>query len=126
MSKPFIEVVQDSPKVGLGTPVETKKPLSLILPLAGPPFSFKLRKRLFPVLSLKPLLRHPLARGPAPRLRARLANRGVAPARGAYNYSSHILICIISLFIIILFSPVNSIFMQKHNFQVTVNNTNNV
>ena len=63
MAKSFIDVVQDSPRAGLGIPIKTKNPLSqTILPLAEPPFGFKLRKRLVPVFSRERLFRHPFAR----------------------------------------------------------------
>ena len=43
MAKSFIDVVQDSPRTGLGIPVKTKKPLSRTnAPPTGPPFRFKL------------------------------------------------------------------------------------
>ena len=48
MAKYFIDVVQDSPRTGLGIPVETKKKtLSPInTPPAEPAFGFKLRGQL--------------------------------------------------------------------------------
>ena len=49
MAKSFIDVVQDSPRTGLGIPVKTKKPLSRTnTPAAEPPFGFKLRRQLVP------------------------------------------------------------------------------
>ena len=49
MSKSFIDVVQDSPRTGLGIPVETKKTLSRTnTPPVEPPFGFKLRGQLVP------------------------------------------------------------------------------
>ena len=49
MKKSFIDVVQDSPKTGLGIPVETKNPLSRTntRPME-PPFGFKLHGQLVP------------------------------------------------------------------------------
>ena len=47
MAKYFIDVVQDSPRAGLGIPVKTKNPLSRTnTPPAEPPFGFKLRGQL--------------------------------------------------------------------------------
>ena len=49
MVKSFIDVVQDSPRTGLGIPVKTKNPLYLSnTPPAEPPFGFKLRGQLVP------------------------------------------------------------------------------
>ena len=49
MAKSFNDVVEDSPKTGLGIPVKTKKPLSgTNAPPVEPPFGFKLRGRLVP------------------------------------------------------------------------------
>ena len=49
MARSVEDVVQDSPRMGLGIPVKTKKPLSRInAPPAEPPFSFKIRGRLIP------------------------------------------------------------------------------
>ena len=49
MAKSFIDVVQDSPRTGLGIPVKTKNPLSLTKTLsAEPPFGFKLQWWLVP------------------------------------------------------------------------------
>ena len=49
MAKSFIDVVQDSPRTGLGIPVKTKKSLSHTnTPPAKPPFGFKLHGRLVP------------------------------------------------------------------------------
>ena len=43
MAKSFIDVVQDSPRTGLGIPVKTKKTLSRTkTPPAEPPFGIKL------------------------------------------------------------------------------------
>ena len=51
MSKSFIDVVKDSSRTGLGTPVETKqKTPRTILLLSEPPFGFKLHEQLVPVL----------------------------------------------------------------------------
>ena len=47
MAKSVIDVLQDSPRTGLGIPVKTKKPLSRTnIPTVGPPFGFKLHGRL--------------------------------------------------------------------------------
>ena len=44
MAKSFIDLVQDSPKTGLGIPVKTKNPLSRTnTPPVEPPIGFKLR-----------------------------------------------------------------------------------
>ena len=43
MAKSFIDVVQDSPRTGLGIPVKNKKK-----PPTEPPFGFKLRGQLVP------------------------------------------------------------------------------
>ena len=52
MAKFFIDVVQDSPRTGLGIPVKTKKPLSRTnTPPAEPPFGFKLHGWLVPLKS---------------------------------------------------------------------------
>ena len=68
MAKCFIDVVQDSPRTGLGIPVETKKPLSRTnIPPAEPSFGFKLRGRLVPASSRVRLFRHPFARDSYPR-----------------------------------------------------------
>ena len=49
MAKSFIDVVQDSPRTGLGIPIKTKNPLSRTnTPPAEPPFGFKLRGQLVP------------------------------------------------------------------------------
>ena len=50
MAKSFIDVVQDSPRTGLGIPVKTiKKTLSRTnIPPAKPPFGFKLHGWLVP------------------------------------------------------------------------------
>ena len=49
MAKYFIDVVQDSPRTGLGIPVKTKKLLSRTnIPPAEPPFGFKLHGQLVP------------------------------------------------------------------------------
>ena len=49
MVKSFIDVVQDSPRTRLATPVKTKNPLSRTnTPPAEPPFGFKLHGRLVP------------------------------------------------------------------------------
>ena len=49
MAKSFKNVVQKSPRKGLGIPVKTKKPLSRTdTPPAKPPFGFKLHGRLVP------------------------------------------------------------------------------
>ena len=49
MAKYFIDVVQDSPRSGLGIPIKTKNPLSLTnTPPAKPPFGFELRGRFVP------------------------------------------------------------------------------
>ena len=49
MAKSFKVVVQDSPRTGLGIPVETKNPLSRTkTPPAEPPFGFKLHGCLVP------------------------------------------------------------------------------
>ena len=49
MAKSFRDVVQHSPRTGLGIPVETKNPLSQTnTPPVEPPFGFKLRGRLVP------------------------------------------------------------------------------
>ena len=49
MAKSFIDVVQDSSRMGLGIPVRTRIPLSQTKTLpAEPPFGFKLRVRLVP------------------------------------------------------------------------------
>ena len=49
MAKSFIDVVQDSPRMGLGIPVKTKNPLSRTkTPPAEPPFGFKLHGWLVP------------------------------------------------------------------------------
>ena len=46
MKKSFMDIVQNSPRTSLGIPVKSKNPLSrTMLPLAGPPFGFKLHKR---------------------------------------------------------------------------------
>ena len=49
MAKSFIDLVQDSPRTGLGTPVKTENPLyqNNTLP-AETPFGFKLRGQLVP------------------------------------------------------------------------------
>ena len=52
MAKSFIDMVQVSPRTGLGIPVKTKIPLSRnILSLTRPPFGFKGHECLVPVLS---------------------------------------------------------------------------
>ena len=72
MAKFFIDVVQDSPRTGLGIPVKTKKKPSLIsTPPAEPPFGFKLRGQLVPAQSHVRLFRHPLARYSHPQTHAR-------------------------------------------------------
>ena len=49
MTKSFIDVVQDSPRTGLGIPVKIKNPLSRTnTPTAEPPFGFKFRGHLVP------------------------------------------------------------------------------
>ena len=49
MAKSFIDIVQDSPRTGLGIPVKTKKPLFRTnTPPAEPPFGFKLHGWLVP------------------------------------------------------------------------------
>ena len=49
MAKSFKDIIQDSPRTGLGIPVKAKKPLSRTnTPPAEPPFGFKLRGRLVP------------------------------------------------------------------------------
>ena len=49
MAKSLIDIVQDSPRTGLGIPVKTKNPLSRTnTPPMEPPFGFKLRGRLVP------------------------------------------------------------------------------
>ena len=49
MAKSFKNVVQDSPRMGLGIPVKTKKRLSRTnTPPAEPSFGFKLHVRLVP------------------------------------------------------------------------------
>ena len=49
MAKSFIDVVQDSPRTGLGIPAKTKNPLSRTkTPPAEPPFGFKLHGWLVP------------------------------------------------------------------------------
>ena len=49
MAKCFKDVVQDSPRTGLGIPVTTENPLFRTnTPPTEPPFSFKLRGRLIP------------------------------------------------------------------------------
>ena len=76
MAKYFIDIVQDSPRTSLAMPVKTKKPLSrTILPLAGPPFRFKLHERLIPVSSRDRLFRHPLTRDPSLGLCGRRASQ---------------------------------------------------
>ena len=46
MAKSFINVVQNSSRTSLCIPVKIKNPLSrTMLPLAGPPFGFKLYER---------------------------------------------------------------------------------
>ena len=84
MAKSFIDLVQDSPRSSLGIPVKSENLLSrTILPLAGPPFGFKLHERLVPLLSHERLFRYPFARDPPPRPCVRLTNSGAAPARRA-------------------------------------------
>ena len=47
MAKYFKDVVQESPRTGLGIPVKTKKPLSRTnTPPTQPLYGFKVRKRL--------------------------------------------------------------------------------
>ena len=76
MAKSFIDVVQDSPRTSLDIPSKTKTPLSrTILPLAGPPFGFKLHERLVLVSSRERLFRHPFSP------HARSANSGATPVR---------------------------------------------
>ena len=49
MAKSFQDVVQDSPRAGLGIPVKTKNPLSETnIPPAERPFGFELRGRFVP------------------------------------------------------------------------------
>ena len=49
MVKSFKDVVQDSPRTGLGIPVKTKNLLSQTnTPSVEPPFGFKLRGQLVP------------------------------------------------------------------------------
>ena len=50
MVKSFIDVVQDSPRAGLGIPVKTQKKLlsRTNTPPAEPPFGFKFRRQLVP------------------------------------------------------------------------------
>ena len=49
MAKSFIDVLQDSPRTGLGIPVKTKIPLFRTnTPPAEPPFGFKLHGWLVP------------------------------------------------------------------------------
>ena len=49
MAKSFIDVVQESPRTGLGIPVKTKSHLSRTrTPPAEPPFGFKLHGWLVP------------------------------------------------------------------------------
>ena len=49
MAKSFIDVVQDSPRTGVGIPVKTKKtPLTNQYTARGTAFSFKLRGQLVP------------------------------------------------------------------------------
>ena len=80
MAKSFTDVVQDSPRMGIGIPAKAKKPLSrAIFLLAGPTFRFKLLERLVRVLSCERVFRRTFARDPFLRLRIRLANPGDAP-----------------------------------------------
>ena len=63
MKKSFIDIAQDSSRAGLGIPVKTKNLLfQNLIPLAEPPFGFKLQERLVPVSSRKRLFRQPFAR----------------------------------------------------------------
>ena len=49
MAKSFIDVVQGSPRTGLGIPVGTKNPLYRTnTPPVGPLFGFELRRQLVP------------------------------------------------------------------------------
>ena len=51
MAKSFKDVLQDSPRTGLGIPVKTKNPLSRTnTPPAEPPFGFKFRPMFSPKL----------------------------------------------------------------------------
>ena len=72
MAKSFKDVVQFSPRTGLGIPVEIKKPLSRSnTPPTEPPFGFKLRGRLVPASSHVRLFRHPFAWDSHPRPQVR-------------------------------------------------------
>ena len=72
MAKCFIDVVQDSPRTGLGIPVKIKKTLSRTnTPPTEPPFGFKLRGQLVPAESRVRLFHRPFARDPHPRAHAR-------------------------------------------------------
>ena len=77
MAKAFIDVVQDFPRTGLCIPFETKTPSTE--PYFRP--RYRVHKRMVSVLIRKRLFRHPFARIPLPRLRARSANQGVMPVR---------------------------------------------
>ena len=75
MAKSFKDVVKDSPRTGLGIPVETKNPLSRTkTPPAEPPFGFKLHGWLVPAKSRVRLCRHSFARNSHPRLHDRLTD----------------------------------------------------
>ena len=68
MVESFIDVVQDSPRTGLGIPVKTKNPHSRTnAQPAVPPFGFKLRGRLVPAYSRVRLFLDPFARHSHPR-----------------------------------------------------------
>ena len=65
MAISFIDVVQDSPRTGLGIPVKTNTPP------AEPHVGFKLHGWLVPAESRVRLFRHPFALDSHPRLHAR-------------------------------------------------------
>ena len=71
MAKSFIDVVQDSPSMGLGIPVKTKNPLSwTIMQLAGSPLGFKLNEWMVPVSGFKSWTAPPSSVRPRPRTSA--------------------------------------------------------
>ena len=84
MTESSINIVEDSPKTGLGIPVKTKNPLSRIKLLpTGPFFGFELGERLLPVLSQERLFWCSFARNSPLLPLSCLANRDAPPARRA-------------------------------------------